>query len=50
MLDDSYSISASVTIGEPARGIILELCELGWLYKKVTDYVHKRTDNVPPII
>jgi len=25
MLDDSYSISASVALGEPARGMILEL-------------------------
>jgi gamma-tubulin complex component 3 len=50
ILDDSYSISASVTVGEPARGMILELCEIGWLFKKITDYVHKRTDNVLVII
>ena len=33
-------------MAESARGMVLELCELGWLYKKVTDYVQKHSDNV----
>ena len=33
-------------MAEPTRGMVLELCELGWLYKKVADYVQKHSDNV----
>ena len=60
ILDDSYNVSGSVfillfsiivfvykvSIGDQARTMILELCELGWMYKKVTDYVQKHSDNV----
>jgi len=46
ILDDTYTVSSSVSVGESARGIILELCELGWLYRKVIDYVQKHTDTL----
>jgi gamma-tubulin complex component 3 len=46
LLDDTYTISSSVVIAESTKEIVLELCELGWLYRKVIDYVHKHSDNI----
>jgi len=46
LLDDAYTISSSVVVAESAKEMVLELCELGWLYRKVIDYVHKHSDNI----
>jgi len=39
LLDDAYVLSQSVTVSPSAHKLISELCELGWLYKKVSEWV-----------
>lgn len=46
LLDDTYAVSSSIAVAESAKEMVLELCELGWLYKKVIDYVRKHSDNI----
>jgi gamma-tubulin complex component 3 len=45
-IDEVYSITPSVVITEGTREIILELCELGWFYKKIINYLYKHTHNI----
>lgn len=39
LLEDAYVLSTQVTVSPSALKLICELCELGWLYKKVNDWV-----------
>lgn len=41
LLEDAYILSSQVTVSPSAHKLISELCELGWLYKKVNDWVQK---------
>ena len=36
---DMYSLKASVNVSEPVRKIVRELCDIGWLFKKITSKV-----------
>jgi len=37
--DNSYHIIENVAIASSAKQLVLELCELGWLYKQVVAYI-----------
>ena len=37
--EDAYILQPSLNVSPSARKIINELCELGWLYKKVNDWL-----------
>lgn len=39
--DDSFSFKLSVPISESVRALVNKLCEMGWLYKKITDFLGK---------
>ena len=39
LLEDSYILAPSVTVSPSCHKLICELCELGWLFKKVSDWV-----------
>ena len=41
ILQDAYVLSPAVTVSPSAHKLISELCELGWLFKKVSDWVGK---------
>ena len=41
LLEDAYVLSQAVTVSPSAHKLIAELCELGWLFKKVSDWVAK---------
>ena len=41
MLEDAYVLSQAVTVSPSAHKLISELSELGWLFKKVNDWVAK---------
>jgi gamma-tubulin complex component 3 len=38
-LDDAFVLSPAVTVSPSTMKLIQELCELGWLYKKVNDWI-----------
>ena len=39
LLDDAYVLSQSVTVSPSAHKLISEISELGWLFKKVSEWV-----------
>ena len=39
LLEDAYVLSPQVTVSPSTHKLIAELCELGWLYKKVSEWV-----------
>lgn len=41
MRSESYVIDPSMHLIGPARDIVLTMCELGWLYNKVSIYISK---------
>ena len=41
LLEAAYVLSQAVTVSPSAHKLIAELCELGWLFKKVSDWVAK---------
>lgn len=40
-LEDAYVLTPQVTVSPSTHKLIAELCELGWLYKKVNDWLLK---------
>ena len=44
-LEDSYQLSPHVTISPAAKKLVNELCELGWLFKKVNDWLSRNFEN-----
>ena len=45
-IDEMYIITPSVIVPEGTRKMILELCELGWFYKRIMNYLHKHSNNI----
>lgn len=41
LLEDSFILAPQVTVSPSTHKLICELCEMGWLYKKVADWVAK---------
>ena len=39
LLEDAYVLAPHITVSPSALKLIQELCELGWLFKKVNDWV-----------
>ncbi len=39
--DDCFQLRPSIPVPEPSRKIVNSLCELGWLFKKITDFLEK---------
>jgi gamma-tubulin complex component 3 len=37
-LEDAYIVAPNVVLTPSTRKLIYELCELGWLFKKVNDW------------
>jgi gamma-tubulin complex component 3 len=49
LLEDAYCLNPGLNVSASTHKIVSELCELGWLYKKVTDWVKKHGDGVQSI-
>ncbi len=41
LLEDAYILQPQITVSPSAHKLICELCELGWLFKKVSDWVSR---------
>ena len=41
LLEDAYVLVPQITVSPSAHKLICELCELGWLFKKVNDWVKR---------
>jgi gamma-tubulin complex component 3 len=46
VLDDAYVLAPNVNVSESTRKIICELSELGWLFKRVNDFLTRNVDAV----
>lgn len=44
---DGYIIPDSVKLPRPTRIMVQKLCELGWLFRKVKDYISESFDRFP---
>lgn len=45
ILEDAYVMAPNVTVSDSVKKIICEMCEMGWLYKKVNDYMVRNIDQ-----
>ena len=41
LLTDAYQLAQTVTVSPSTLKLINELCEVGWLFKKVNDWLQK---------
>jgi hypothetical protein len=44
MLEDGFIIAPNITLSPSTRKLIYELCELGWLFKKVNDWLTRNIE------
>ncbi|KAJ0792014.1 putative gamma-tubulin complex component protein [Helianthus annuus] len=42
---DGYALPDTIRVSKPARIMVRKLCELGWLFKKVKEYVSETMEN-----
>lgn len=45
MLEDAFVLQPTAIVSPSTRKLIQELCELGWLYKRVQDWVSRNNEN-----
>lgn len=48
--EDSYVLKSTVTLSTPVRKIVYQLCETGWLFRKVAEYVQSSQYNTKGLI
>ena len=41
MLDDAFVLTPNAVVSHSSRKLINELCEVGWLFRKVNDWLQK---------
>jgi len=39
--DDGFVIKPTLSLSDPVRKMVLQLCEMGWLYKKVVNFIEE---------
>ena len=44
MLEDGFVLAPNITLSLSTKKLISELCELGWLFKKVNDWMTKNIE------
>jgi gamma-tubulin complex component 3 len=44
LLEDGYVLSSNLTVSASTHKIVAELAELGWLFKKVNEWLSKNND------
>ena len=45
MLEDAFILQPTVIVSPSTRKLIQELCELGWLYKRVSEWVQRNQET-----
>lgn len=45
ILEDAFVLAPNVNVSSSTRKIVTEMCELGWLYKKVNDFMTRNIDS-----
>jgi gamma-tubulin complex component 3 len=45
ILEDAFVLAPNVNVSASTRKIVTEMCELGWLYKKVNDFMTRNIDS-----
>lgn len=43
--DDAFVLQGSLMVSPSTRKLVNELCELGWLFKKVNDWLNVNVEN-----
>jgi gamma-tubulin complex component 3 len=46
ILEDSYVVQPNLGVSEPVRKMVCELCEMGWLFRKVTEFVSRQLEDL----
>jgi len=44
LLEDGYVLSSNLTVSASTHKIVAELAELGWLFRKVNEWLSKNND------
>ena len=52
LLADAYTLTPNATVSPSTQKLISELCEVGWLFKKVNDWVqrHSREQRISQVV
>lgn len=45
ILEEAFVLAPNVVVSASTKKIVQEMCELGWLYKKVNDLVQRNMDS-----
>ena len=45
ILEDAFILAPNVSVSDSTRKLVTEMCELGWLYKKVNDFMTRNIDS-----
>jgi hypothetical protein len=45
ILEDCFVLAPNVIVSDSTKKILGEMCELGWLYKKVNDFIVRNIDS-----
>lgn len=43
--EDSYVIKSTITLPTPVKKMVYQLCEMGWLFRKVVDFLQTSNQN-----
>jgi hypothetical protein len=44
MLEDAFVLTPSAVVSPSARKLVGELCELGWLYRRVNEWLQRNQE------
>jgi len=45
LLADAYTLAPSVTVSPSTLKLVQELCEVGWLYRKINEWLTRSTKD-----
>lgn len=46
ILEDAYVLAPNVIVSHSTKKLILEMSELGWLFKRVNDFIARNIDSM----
>jgi gamma-tubulin complex component 3 len=49
LLEDAYCLNPGLNVSASTQKIVSELCELGWLFKKVTEWIKNNGEGVQAV-
>jgi len=45
LLEDCYIIQPNIGVSDSVRKMVGELCEMGWMYRKIIEYINMNVDE-----